>query len=269
VNSGRHEQRFPAVFVSHGAPSLAIEPGATHDFLKGFGAELGRPAAIVVFSAHFEAPVATLTSGERPVTIHDFGGFPEALYRIRYPAPGAPELAAEIVGLLGDDGISARADGRRGFDHGAWVPLLLMYPDADIPLLQVSINPANGTRYHHRLGARLAPLRDQGILIVGSGGATHNLRHYFHGGPGDPTPTWVTDFNEWLAETAGRGDVEALLDYRHRAPHARDNHPTEEHFLPFLCALGAAGENAHARRVHQAYEHGVLSLDAYAFSAGG
>jgi 4,5-DOPA dioxygenase extradiol len=256
---------FPALYISHGAPTLAIDDSPAHGFLDNYGDSLGKPSAIVVLSAHFESAAATVTSGEAPETIHDFGGFPDELYRIIYPAPGDPGLAAQIAELLQQAGIATRQDSHRGFDHGAWVPLLLMYPHADVPLVQLSINPANGAAYHFRLGELLAPLRDRGVMIIGSGSATHNLRKYFGGAPGDPSPGWVTDFNEWLADRIDAGDVEALVDYRRYAPFARDNHPTEEHYLPLLCALGAAGAGAARRRVHHSYEHGVLSMDSYEF----
>jgi 4,5-DOPA dioxygenase extradiol len=262
-------QTLPVLFISHGAPTLAIDGSPAHEFLGGYGKTLGNPSAIVVLSAHFEARIATVTSGERPETIYDFGGFPDELYRIVYPAPGEPALAAEIAQILESNGITVRRDARRGLDHGAWVPLVLMYPAADVPVVQLSIDTSLGTGYHHRLGELLSPLRERGVLIIGSGSATHNLGSYFRGAPGDPSPPWVTDFDEWLAERIGAGDVEALLDYRRRAPHARENHPTEEHYVPLLCALGAAGRHASARRVHHSYEHGVLSMDAYAFSDAG
>ena len=258
-------QTFPTLFISHGAPTLAIDSSPAHEFLRACGENLGHPSAIVVLSAHFEARRATLTSGERPETIHDFGGFPEALYRVRYPAPGEPALAGEIARRLESDGIAVHADDRRGFDHGAWVPLLLMYPAADVPVVQLSIDTSLGTGYHYRLGALLAPLRERGVLIIGSGGATHDLRSYFTGAAGAPAPSWVSEFNEWLAGRLEAGDADALLEYRQLAPHARRNHPTEEHYVPLLCALGAAGEAATGRRLHHSYEHGVLSMDAFRF----
>lgn len=258
-------QTFPTLFISHGAPTLAIDSSPAHEFLSGYGESLGMPSAIVVLSAHFEAQTATVTSGEHPETIHDFGGFPDELYRIVYPSPGEPDLAAGIARLLDAEGVTVRKDDRRGFDHGAWVPLLLMYPAADVPVIQVSVDTSLGTRYHYRLGELLAPLREQGVLIVGSGSATHNLGSYFRGAAGDASPPWVTEFNEWLAERLTAGDIDALLDYRMRAPHARENHPTEEHYVPLLCALGATSGRFSATRVHHSYEHGVLSMDAYRF----
>lgn len=265
MQSSRREAGFPTLFISHGAPTLAIDGSPAHVFLKNYGLELGKPDAIIVLSAHYESPVPSVTSGRRPFTIHDFGGFPQVLHDMQYPAPGHPELAAAIVAHLGAGGIDAEADPVRGLDHGAWVPLVLMYPDADVPVVQVSIDPARGAAWHSMLGACLAPLRERAVMIVGSGSATHNLGHYFRSGPGNPTPDWVAAFNDWLADRVSAGDIEALLDYRARAPFARENHPTEEHFLPLLAALGAAGGGVAGRRVHQSYEHGVLSMDTYAF----
>lgn len=260
-----HDARTPALFISHGAPTLAIEDGPAHRFLREYGERLGRPRAVVVLSAHYEAPVATVTTSEWPEMIYDFRGFPPSLYDIVYPAPGHPDLAEDIAGLLEQSGIPVRRDPRRGLDHGAWVPLHLMYPLADVPVLQVSIDPARGAAYHYRLGELLAPLRDDGVLLIGSGGATHNLPAYFRGGPGDSPPAWVAGFNEWLADRVIAGDVDDLLEYRGRAPEAAENHPTDEHFLPLLAALGAAADATKRRRVHRSYQHGVLSMDAYEF----
>ncbi len=265
VQSSRAQAAFPALFISHGAPTLAIDGSAAHAFLKDYGRALGRPRAIVVLSAHYESPVLSVTSGRRPVTIHDFGGFPQVLHEMHYPAPGHPELADEIVALFASHGITAGLDPLRGLDHGAWVPLVLMYPDADVPVVQVSIDPARGADWHLALGASLAPLRERAVMIVGSGSATHNLGHYFRSAPGNPTPGWVAAFNDWLADRVAAGDVEALLDYRATAPYAHENHPTEEHFMPLLAALGAAGGAVAGSRVHHSYEHGVLSMDTYAF----
>lgn len=255
----------PTLFVSHGAPTLVTDDSPTRRFLAGWGQALGRPDAIVVFSAHYETAITTVSAGARPAMIYDFGGFPAKLYEIVYPAPGDPGLAADIAGLLQAGGLTVEQDDSRGYDHGTWVPLALMYPDAGLPVVQVSLSPRLGPRYHHELGRLLAPLRERGILFIGSGSATHNLRHYFRGSAGDPTPDWAAAFNEWLADRVHAGDTDALIEYRERAPFAAENHPTEEHYLPLLCALGAAHSRPAGRRVHQDYEHGVLSMDAYEF----
>jgi len=258
-------QRFPSLFISHGAPTLAIEDSPARDFLLGYGSELGKPRGILLLSAHFESRVPTLTSGARPGTLHDFGGFPRALYQMVYPAPGDPALAERVAGILSATGTDARQDAGRGFDHGAWVPMILMYPEADVPLVQLSIDPARGTAWHLALGRLLAPLRDDGYLVVGSGGATHNLAYYFSHGPGAGTPEWAAEFNEWLADRVIARDTDALTDYRARAPHAVRNHPTEEHYLPLLCAVGTTRAGEPVQRIHRSYAGAGLSMDCYQF----
>ena len=256
---------LPTVFVSHGAPTLAIEPGAAHRFLKTFGRDLGRPASILVLSAHFDAPVATLTASAAPRTIHDFGGFPKALYDMTYPAPGNPALARRVADLLSAAGIATRMDEERGLDHGAWIPLSLMYPDADVPVVQLSIDSRKGAAYHFHLGERLRPLRDEGVLIIGSGGATHSLSHAMRAPQDAPLVDWADSFREWLAEAVESDRRDELADYRAAAPEAHRNHPTEEHFLPLLCAIGATEPDEPRRRVHQSDTYGALAMDAYVF----
>jgi len=257
--------RMPVVFVSHGAPTLAVEDGAAHRFLREYGAQLGKPRAIVVLSAHFVAPVATITSGRRPGTIHDFGGFPPELYALTYPAPGDPDLADRVAAVLSDAAIPTRQDTARGFDHGAWVPLRLMYPDADVPVVQLSLDPRRGPEYHYRLGQLLAPLRDDGILILGSGGVTHNLGELQWRDDVAGTPHWAGSFNEWVATAIAEGRAADLVAYRQLAPDASRNHPTEEHFFPLLCVLGASRDGDRRRRVHHSFTMGALSMDAYQF----
>ncbi|MGC2087237.1 MAG: class III extradiol ring-cleavage dioxygenase, partial [Bradyrhizobium sp.] len=198
-----------------------------------------------------------------------FYGFPRALYELRYPAPGAPELAQDIAARLAAAGLPAAIDHARGLDHGAWVPLLLMYPGADIPVLQLSIQTERGPRHHLALGRALAPLRDDGVLIIGSGSFTHNLAEFRTRRPelNAPALPWVDAFADWVHEAAIAGRVDDLLDYRSRAPFAHKNHPTDEHFLPLFAALGAAGEGAHAERLHNSANYGVLRMDVYAFHA--
>ena len=257
---------LPALFVSHGSPTLAIEPSAARDFLSGLGAMLPRPNAILVISAHFNAPRPTLTAARQPETIHDFGGFPDALYRLQYPSPGAHALAGEIAGMLRDAGFEAVTEDVRGLDHGAWIPLMLAYPDADIPVLQLSISMNRSPDWHYRLGQALAPLREQGVLIVGSGGATHNLRAFFTYRPSldTPAPPWVTDFAEWLAGRIEAGDHAAVLAAVQSGPHGRDNHPGMDHILPLFVALGAGGAGP-GRRIHASTTYGILAMDAYSF----
>jgi 4,5-DOPA dioxygenase extradiol len=253
---------FPAVFVSHGAPTLAIDDGAAHQFLRGYGEALGRPRAVVVASAHWATSAPAVCAVNTPKTIHDFSGFPRALYQLAYPAPGSPALARRVAELLAKAGIDCALDQNWGLDHGAWVPLLLMYPAADIPVLQIALQPQLGTQHHYALGRALAPLRDEGVLILGSGGATHNLRQL--GAPDTPPPAWASDFSDWLHNTIASGQIETLLNYRALAPKAAQNHPTEEHLLPLLFAAGA-GAGGHGRRVHTSTTYGSLMMDAYAF----
>jgi 4,5-DOPA dioxygenase extradiol len=256
---------FPSLFVTHGAPTLAIEDGPAHRFLKSFGGSLGRPEAILVVSAHWETPFASLTAGSRPETIHDFRGFPPALGEIVYPTAGAPQLAQRVGRLLDVAGIETELDPQRGLDHGAWVPLLLMYPQADIPVVQLSIDPARGPEYHRTLGELIRPLRDDGILVMATGSATHNLRELRWEDHDAPAPEWVTGFAEWLAIAIAEGRTDDLLNYRALAPHAVRNHPTEEHLLPLFTAIGAGRPGGRGQRVHHSYTYGVLAMDTYAF----
>lgn len=253
---------MPTVFVSHGPPTLPLEGGPPRDALVRLGAELPRPSAILCVSAHWETAIPTLSTAERPETIHDFYGFPEPLYRLRYPAPGAPDLAARAGALLAAAGLQAAYE-ERGLDHGAWVPLLLSHPAADVPVAQLSLQPALGPAHHVALGRALAPLRREGVLILASGNANHNLRALRRG---SEPPDWAVAFDDWLAEAACRGDAETLARFLEAAPHARLNHPSDEHFLPLLVAAGAA-EGEPATPVHRGWLHGALSMAGYRFGA--
>ena len=256
--------RQPALFVSHGAPTLAIEPSAARDFLAGLGAELarrhGRPRAVVAISAHWETDEPTVGVAAEFATIHDFRGFPEELHRMRYPARGSADVARAVAARLQDAGITSTTDARRGLDHGAWVPLSLMYPSADVPVVPLSLQPRGGVRQAYRVGRALAPLRDDGVLILGSGSITHNLRELGSGAAGEAPH--VAEFVDWIADRAAAADTDALLDYRAAAPHAARNHPTDEHLLPLFTVLGAAG-GAPLRRVHQSRTFGSLRMDAF------
>ena len=258
---------LPTLFVSHGAPTLAIVDSPASRFLRELGKTLPRPKAILVASAHWETrggPAVSLAA--RPDTIHDFGGFPDALFAIQYPAPGAPGVAARAASRLAQAGIASAQSPTRGLDHGAWVPLHLMYPDADIPVAQISIVRGASPAEHERIGRALAPLRDEGVLIIGSGSLTHNL-YEFRGQPIDvAAPEWVSTFGDWMKARLAANDLPALRDYRTQAPHAERNHPSEEHLLPLYVALGAAGETARAERLHASYEYGILAMDVYAFT---
>jgi 4,5-DOPA dioxygenase extradiol len=254
----------PALFVSHGAPTLPFEPVAAREFLCGLGGLISRPKAILAVSAHWDTAVPTVSAAERPETIHDFSGFPPELYRLRYEAPGAPALAQRVAALLGRAGLAVEIAADRGLDHGAWVPLMLAYPDADIPVAQLSIQSGRGPAWHWKLGEALQPLREEGVLILASGSATHNLRE-FGRHVRDAAPLgYVAAFNEWLAAALTGGQRDDLLDYRSRAPDAARNHPTDEHLLPLFVAAGA-GSTGRGERLHASYTYGALAMDAYRF----
>ncbi len=260
--------RMPALFISHGSPLLAVADSAARRFLKELGTRLPAPAAVVVVSAHYDAPTTEVTAGARPETIHDFGGFPDELYRLRYPAPGDPELAQDIVARLGAASLPARLAPDRGLDHGAWIPASLLFPRADVRVLQVSIDSARSPEQHFALGRALRSLRDSGVLVLGSGGATHNLSLYAHArGRDDDSapPDWVEAFSEWTAGAIEARRLDDLFRYSERAPYAAQNHPTAEHFLPLFVTLGAAYDDEPGVRIHSSYDRGLLSLDAYGF----
>ncbi|KQZ77226.1 extradiol ring-cleavage dioxygenase [Sphingopyxis sp. Root214] len=266
-------RHLPSLFLSHGSPMMALEPSPARTFLAGLGAGLPRPRAILVVSAHHDAAYqgdrATVTASPAPPTIHDFGGFPDELFAMCYPAPGDPLLATRVVELLAEHGLAVTADPERGLDHGAWVPLSLIYPDADIPVVQLSIASNASPEWHYALGQALAPLRDEDVLIIGSGSITHNLRALFAARlPIDaPAPAWITDFTDWIADRMAASAVDDVLQSVERAPHGRDNHPTPDHILPLFVAMGAGGAAApfKAERLHASVTYGLLAMDVYAF----
>jgi 4,5-DOPA dioxygenase extradiol len=260
--------RMPTLFISHGSPLLAVVDSAARRFLAELGPRLPVPSAVVVLSAHHDTATTEITAAARPHTIHDFGGFPEELYQLHYPASGSPDLARDIAARLSAAGVPTLLELTRGLDHGAWIPLSLMFPRADVPVLQVSIGTERSPEQHFALGRELRYLRDAGALILGSGGATHNLALYTHArGRTDETapPEWVEAFNEWTAGAIAGRRFDDLLRYADRAPFAAQNHPTAEHYLPLLVTLGAAHDDEPGVRIHSSYDRGLLSLDAYAF----
>lgn len=253
---------FPALFISHGAPTFALEPGRLGPLLGQLGRSLPRPRAVVVLSAHWITRGVEVQSGRALETIHDFGGFPRALYEMHYDAPGAPGVAAEVLAQLARHTIPARANDLRGRDHGAWVPLVHLYPEADVPVIQVSMPHIPTPQAQLELGQALAPLREQGILLIGSGSLTHNL-YEMRGGPARP---YVEAFSAWMWARIAEGDLGSLLDYRRLAPEAERAHPTDEHLLPLYFAIGAAGASwQHAERIAGGVDLGVISMDSYAF----
>lgn len=252
------------IFVSHGSPTLLFDDVPARDFLRELGRTLPRPKAILVVSAHWETHVPALNAVEVNETIHDFGGFPQILFEQRYPAPGAPALAERIAGLIRAAGLPAGIDTARGLDHGAWVPLKLMYPAHDIPVLQLSVQTALGPLHHLKLGEALRPLADEGVLILASGSFTHDLRSVAWRGA-NAEPAWVREFADWMVQALAEGRKDDLVNYRRLAPNAARNHPTEEHLLPLFVALGA-GAGAQAAHLHQSLTFSVLRMDAYAFA---
>ncbi|WP_341705209.1 class III extradiol ring-cleavage dioxygenase [Ferrovibrio sp.] len=257
---------MPALFISHGSPMLALEPQRpAHQFMKTAARHWPRPAAILAVSAHWETAEPQVGATAQPDTIHDFFGFPPELYRLHYRAPGAPAVAVQVRDALAAAGIAATLDAQRGLDHGAWSPLHLIYPDADIPVLQLSIQSRRDPAHHLALGRALRGLRDDGVLVFATGSLTHNLRLLDWADSGAVFP-WAQDFADWMQEKLAARDDAALLDYRAQAPHAVQAHPTDEHLLPLYVALGAATPDAPAERLHTSFALGGLSMDCYLFS---
>ena len=257
---------LPSLFLSHGSPMLALTDAPARDFLRGLGRELERPKAILVASAHWETRAPAVNAVARNETIYDFFGFPRALYELSYNPPGDPALAEHVADLLCNAGLPSALDHERGLDHGAWCPLILAYPEADIPVLQVSVQSHLGPAHHYQLGQALAPLRDEGVLVIGSGSWTHDLRRFRGQAIDAPEAPDVLAFSDWMDQAIREGRRCDLLTYRTKAPFAAEQHPTEEHLLPLFVAMGAAGEGARAERIHQSCTYGVLRMDAYAFN---
>ncbi|RLU12868.1 dioxygenase [Pseudomonas prosekii] len=253
---------FPSLYISHGSPMLALESGESGPALTRLAAQLPKPKAIVIVSAHWESNELLVSGNPQPQTWHDFGGFPKALFEVQYPAPGDPQLAAKVVELLNANDLPARIDANRPLDHGVWVPLSLMYPLADIPVVQVSLPTRGGPALQTRVGQALRSLREHGVLLIGSGSITHNLRELdWHAGPESVEP-WAKVFRDWMIEKLAANDETALHDYRQQAPNAVRNHPSDEHLLPLYFARGAGGEFAIA---HQGFTMGALGMDIYRF----
>ncbi|UPG92146.1 dioxygenase [Luteibacter aegosomaticola] len=254
--------RTPVLFISHGAPTFALEPGVLGPNLQRIGERLDGIRAVLVVSPHWQAPGLRVMTGERPATWHDFGGFPEPLYQLQYPAAGAPEVARETAELLREAGLNVIEDAARPYDHGAWVPLRFLFPDADVPVFQLAMPAHLDTRGALALGRALRPLRERGVLVVGSGSLTHNL--YEISRTNDSVP-YATAFAEWATKSVLARDEEALVDYRRVAPSAERAHPTEEHYLPLLVAMGASQEDDAPVLVPGGMTYGVLSMDSYAW----
>lgn len=256
---------LPVLFLSHGSPMQAVEPGLVGAAWAELGKTLPRPRAILMVSAHWESGAPLLTGSAYPETIHDFGGFPPELYRIRYPAPGDPELAAVLRDRLQLAEHAAGIDGSRGLDHGAWVPLVHMYPQADIPVLQLSVQRGGCARHHYSVGRALEGLSEEGVLVIASGHMTHNLGDWFRAAKATAPLDYAAAFRDWVHARVMRGDAEGLFDWETEAPHARRAHPTPEHFLPLFVALGAAGANYRPQLITTGYLGAALAIDSYRF----
>jgi 4,5-DOPA dioxygenase extradiol len=253
---------LPSLFISHGSPMLALEPGATGIALNKLAASLDKPQAILVVSAHWESPDLRVSAASKPSTWHDFHGFPLPLYQIQYPAPGQPKLARQVIELLQQAGLTAQLDDERPLDHGAWVPLTLMYPQADIPVVQLSLPSQLGAPLQTRIGQALCSLREQGVLLIGSGSITHNLAELDWQAAPEMIIPWAKAFRDWIVEQLEHGNTAALQDYLRLAPHARRNHPSAEHLLPLFFAQAAGQRFA---PVHQGFTLGALGMDIYRF----
>lgn len=257
--------KLPVLFVSHGAPTYALDPGLAGDQLARLGRRLPRPAAVLVISPHWMTRGVRVATTDRPKTIHDFGGFSPKLYDIQYPASGHPALAQCAIDLLAAGGWSVQADTHWGLDHGAWVPLLHMLPKADVPVFQVSMPHELDEAGALRLGRSLAPLSDEGVLIVGSGSLTHNLFEFRHDDV--PDQAYTLEFVHWVRRAVLSGDADQLARALIEAPHGARAHPTSEHYLPLLIAAGAA-DAPHVAVLDGGVRHGVLSMESYCFEPG-
>lgn len=278
---------LPPLFVSHGSPMMALEPGAAGAFLATLGPALGAlaqrdgvergggttaPKAILAISAHSLAREPTLLAAAQHPTVHDFGGFPQALYALRYDTAGAPALAPCVAALAAAAGLAVHSVDHGGLDHGIWMPLRLAWPRADVPVLPLAFPPGWSPARLFALGAALAPLAAEGVLILASGSMTHDLRRVFAAdapAPDAPEIAECAAFRRWFAQRSAARDWDALLDYRARAPHGADMHPTDEHLLPWFVAAGAGGRDAAPQRIHASVTYGCLGMDAYAFGPAG
>ncbi len=252
----------PSFFISHGSPMFAVLPGELGPRLRTLGATLAGIRAVLVVSPHWQTRDLRVMTTPKPATIHDFGGFPEVLYQLQYTPDGAPALADEAARLLTEAGFDITIDAARGLDHGAWVPLLHLLPDANVPVFQVSMPFDLDTAGALRLGQALAPLREQGVLVIGSGSLTHNLYEVRRD---VRDPEYAVEFANWAHDAVRANDIEALVDYRRRAPHAARAHPTEEHYLPLLVALGAAQAGDLPQLIYGGITDGILSMDSFAW----
>lgn len=255
---------MPSYFFAHGAPSIVLEDNEYTQLLKTFKDHTPKPKAIVLFSAHWEEAVQTVSAAEKYETIYDFGGFQDELYEMTYPAQSDRQLIEQIQSMFAKQGIQSVMNEKRGLDHGAWAVLKLLYPDADIPVIALSVNRNLSNAQQYQIGKALTELREQDILIIGSGGTVHNLRGLKW--QSDSADEWAEKFDNWLQSKLESWDTEALFQYRELAPHAEEAVPTNEHFIPLLLAMGTGDANREAKLIHRSYQYGNLSLSCWQFN---
>lgn len=255
---------FPSFFMAHGAPTLVLENHPYTRFLRILGAQMPKPEGIVLFSAHWESPVQLISGASQPDTLHDFFGFPQELYEVAYPAAGDIVLSLRVQQLLASEGITCSIDDARGLDHGAWSVLSLMFPQANTPVISLSVNPRLVPEEQYRIGRALMRLREQGILIIGSGGTVHNPSVLSW--DSNDAEEWAIEFDHWVAEQIHIWNLDALFDYENRAPFASKAVPTKEHFAPLFISMGAADKKRRSTLLHQQYQLGTLSLSCWMFS---
>ena len=258
------KESLPTVFISHGPPTLLFENIPAREFLKDLGKTYRNVDAVLCISAHWMTSKPIVNAVEENDTIHDFYGFPPELYQLEYPASGSPKLAQRTADLINNSGLSCEVDNTRGLDHGAWVPAMLMFPNLEVPILQLSIQQNMNPEAHHELGKAIGSLRHERVLILGSGGAVHPLG-YAPLRPGAKTDQWAYDFDSWLTKSVTQGDYSALIDYSNVAPYPERAHPYPDHYMPIITTMGAAGEGAKGEAIHHSWFWGDMGMGAYEF----
>ena len=256
------------MFIGHGSPMLIPDGAPGRAFLEQLGRDMEKPAAVLCVSAHWETRTPMVSTATTPETIYDFSGFPDEFYRITYPAPGTPDMARRAVELPTQAGIGCGTDDAQGLDHGSWVPLRLMFAQADVPVAQLSLQHHLGPAHHLAVGRALAPLADENVLVMGAGNLTHNLQAImgaFQNGPDAEPADWAVAFDRWVGDAVAEGSWQDLVDYRQLAPFAEIAHPRDEHLLPLFVAAGAAGKNARGRRINDEIMYGTFSQAAFVF----
>jgi 4,5-DOPA dioxygenase extradiol len=254
----------PSLFVAHGAPDLILSDIPARQFLQETGRRLPEPRGIVVISAHWLTADLQMTAPVALETIHDYSGWPSELYNIEYRASGADWLNERLAGALDKAGYTVRIESRMGLDHGAWVPLSLLYPRADLPIIQLSLMRSASPEQHFRIGQALDDLRQEGVLILGSGGLVHNLRLLMP--EGSPPEEWALSFDNWLFGRLASRELQELFSFASKAEHARLAHPTDEHLMPLFVSLGAGWSGGYSQRIHHSFSYGNLSMTSYAFA---